>query len=280
MNILTFDLEDWFHCDFITGDLDWDRYPVRIHEGVDRILDVLEKEQIKATFFCLGWIVAKYPDVVRRIQASGHQLGCHSDMHELVFRFDRKAFEQDTERAIKRLEDVTGIRINLYRAPAFSITEKSSWAFEVLAKLGIEIDCSIFPSLHDYGGFSSFGKSEPAILDISGYRMKEYPINSLRVFGKDIIFSGGGYFRLFPYVLIHHWMKQSNYVMTYFHIRDFDPHQPMLPQLPIHRKFKSYVGLKSAFRKFEQLITDFKFITVEQADKVTDWSTAKIIKIV
>ena len=280
MNILTFDLEEWFHCDFITGDCDWDRYPVRIHEGVARILDVLEKEQIKATFFCLGWIVAKYPDVVRKIQASGHELGCHSDMHELIFRFDRKVFEQDTERAIKGLEDVTGVRINLYRAPAFSITEKSAWAFEILAKFGIEIDCSIFPSLHEYGGFPSFGKSEPAVLNISGYRMKEFPINTMRIFGKDIIFSGGGYFRLFPYVLIRHWMKQSNYVMTYFHTRDFDPHQPMLPQLPFHRKLKSYVGLKSAFQKFEQLITDFKFITVEQADKGTDWSKAKIIKVV
>ena len=279
MNILTFDLEEWFHCDFISGDWDWDRYPVRIHEGVDRILDALEEEKRKATFFCLGWIVNKYPDVVRKIHASGHQLGCHSDMHELVFRFDRKAFEQDTERAIKSLEDVAGVKINLYRAPAFSITEKSAWAFEVLAEKGIEFDCSIFPSLHEYGGFPSFGESEPAILNISGYKMKEFPINTTRLLGKDIIFSGGGYFRLFPYIFIRRWMKQSNYVMTYFHTRDFDTHQPMLPQLPFHRKFKSYIGLKSAFQKFKHLITEFEFISVAEADKRTDWNKAKTIKI-
>jgi len=171
------------------------------------------------------------------------------------------------------------VNINLYRAPAFSITERSTWAFEVLAKFGIEFDCSIFPSVHEYGGFPSFGNFEPAILDISGYKMKEFPINTMRILGKDIIFSGGGYFRLFPYILIRHWVQQSNYVMTYFHTRDFDPHQPMLTQLPFHRKFKSYVGLKSAFRKFERLITDFEFISVKEADKRTDWSKAKIIRI-
>jgi len=164
MNILSFDIEDWYNCDFISSDLNWDKYEVRIDQGVERILYELENRHLKATFFCLGWIAEKYPDVIRRIHAQGHHIGCHSYQHQVIFRFDRAGFKKDTMKAKNLIEDLIGESINAYRAPGFSITEKSVWALEVLAELGFEYDCSLLPAAHDYGGFLSYGKGEPARL--------------------------------------------------------------------------------------------------------------------
>ncbi len=262
MNILSFDIEDWYNCDFITRDFNWDKYEVRIYHGIEQILVELEKRDLKGTFFCLGWVAEKHPNVIRQIQKQGHHIGCHSYQHELSFRFDREGFKQDTEKSKKLIEDITGQAINAFRAPGFSITEKNQWAFDVLSELGFEYDCSLFPAAHDYGGFESYGNAEPAILILpSGAVLKEFPINIQKVFGMNIVFSGGGFFRLFPYKLISYWAKRSPYMMTYFHTRDFDPEQPMVGALPLMRKFKSYVGLKHAFSKFQRMLDDFEFIT-------------------
>lgn len=280
MNILTFDIEDWYNCDFITNDFNWDKYEVRIYAGVERILQELATRNLKATFFCLGWVAEKHPDVIRSIHAQGHHIGCHSYQHELSFRFDRSGFKQDTEKSKKLIEDLIGESIDAFRAPGFSITERNIWAFDVLQELGFEYDCSLFPAVHDYGGFASYGKAEPAILNlVNGSQLKEFPINIKHVFGKEIVFSGGGFFRLFPYGLIKHWALQSDYIMTYFHTRDFDPDQPMIKSLPMMRKFKSYVGLSTSFAKFQKLLTDFDFVSVKDADKLIDWGTIRQINL-
>jgi len=278
MNILTFDIEDWYNCDFISGDFNWDKYEVRIYEGIERILEELDRRKIKGTFFCLGWIAEKHPDVVRRIDSHGHHIGCHSYQHELAFRLDEKGFRKDTEKSKKLLEDLIGREVDAYRAPGFSITKNNTWAFEVLSELGFLYDCSIFPSEHDYGGFPSFGASEPVLLRLrNGKTLKEFPINFKNFLGKDFVFSGGGFFRLFPYWLIRIWSQQTSYVMTYFHTRDFDPNQPMLSNLPLARKFKSYVGLKGAFSKFQHYLDDFEFINILQANDLTEWNTKRSI---
>jgi polysaccharide deacetylase family protein (PEP-CTERM system associated) len=278
MNILTFDIEDWYNCDFLTPDFHWEKYEVRIYDTVKRILTELEKRNLKATFFCLGWIAEKHPQVVRDIHAQGHHIGCHSYQHELSTRFDRMGFKQDTEKAQKLIENLIGEKIDVFRAPGFSITENNSWALEILAELGFKYDCSLFPASHDYGGFQSYGKSEPAILQANGLQIKEFPINIHQFWGKNLVFSGGGFFRLFPYFLIKHWSKQSPYLMTYFHPRDFDPGQPVVQSLPLKRKFKSYVGLKHSFGKFQHLLDDFDFINIREADRQMDWSNARIIR--
>lgn len=280
MNILTFDIEDWYNCDFITPDFNWDKYEVRIYDGVGRILDELESRGLKATFFCLGWLAEKHPTVIKKIHEQEHQIGCHSYQHELSFRFDRGNFKKDTEKAKRLIEKVIGKPINAFRAPGFSITEKNTWAFEVLAELGFEYDCSIFPAAHDYGGFVSYGQVEPAILDLpNGARLKEFPISVQSVLGKKVVYSGGGFFRFFPYQLIKYWASNSSYLMTYFHPRDFDPDQPVIQSLPVLRKFKSYVGLSKAFPKFQRLLDDFDFVSVEAADKLVDWNHARVLKI-
>jgi len=280
MRILTFDIEDWYNCDFITPEFNWDNYEVRIYEGVDKILKELETHNLKATFFCLGWIAEKHPDVIRRIHARGHHIGCHSYQHELSFRFDSDRFKQDTIKSKKFLEDLIGESINAYRAPGFSITEKNTWALELLTELGFEYDCSILPARHDYGGFISYGKAEPAVLNLpNGSQIKEFPVNIQHIFGKNLVFSGGGFFRFFPYWLIRHWTARSSYMMAYFHTRDFDPGQPMIDSLPIMRKFKSYVGLSTAFTKFQKLLNDFEFVSVEEANKLIDWKTTRVIEL-
>ena len=180
----------------------------------------------------------------------------------------------------KLLEDLIGESIDAFRAPGFSITEKNLWAFEVLTELGFEYDCSVFPSVHDYGGFASYGTAEPAIVNLrNGSQLKEFPINIQSIFGKDIVFSGGGFFRLFPYWLIKYWAKKSPYIMTYFHTRDFDPGQPIIKSLPMMRKFKSYVGLSTSFAKFQKLLNDFEFVSVKEADLLIDWKTVRQIEL-
>jgi len=228
----------------------------------------------------LGWIAEKHPRVVRQIHQQGHHIGCHSYQHELSFRFDRKGFRQDTEKAKKLIEDLIGEEIDAFRAPGFSITESNIWALEVLSELGFQYDCSLFPAAHDYGGFPNYGKAEPTLLKLSnGTALKEFPINIHQLFGNNIVFSGGGFFRLIPYGLIKKWGQQSAYLMTYFHPRDFDPEQPVVHSLPLSRKFKSYVGLKKAFSKFQSLLNDFEFVNVKKADGMIDWDKSRTIEL-
>lgn len=280
MNILTFDIEDWYNCDFITPDFNWEKYEVRIYEGVERILEELSERNLKGTFFCLGWIAEKHPNVIKQIHAQGHHIGCHSYQHELAFRFDKKGFSNDTEKAKKLIEDLIGEKVDAYRAPGFSITPQNSWAFEVLAEMGFEYDSSVLPASHDYGGFPGFGESGPTILKLNnGLTLKEFPINVKSVIGKQLVFSGGGFFRLFPYPLINYWAKNSPYMMTYFHTRDFDPGQPMIQSLPLMRKFKSYVGLSTSFAKFQKFLLNYDFVNIKDANKLINWDEIKTFEI-
>lgn len=279
MNILTFDIEDWYNCDFITPNLNWNKFEVRIYLGVERILSELEKQQVKGTFFCLGWVAERHPNIIRDIHSAGHHIGCHSYKHELVTQLVKSDFKKYTEKSKKLLEDLIGASVNTYRAPGFSIKKDNTWAFEILSELGFEYDCSVFPAAHDYGGFPELGISQPAIIQLSnGGQLKEFPMSTHSFLGKQIVFSGGGFFRLFPYWLINRWTKQLSYNMTYFHPRDFDHKQPVLDTLPPIRKFKSYVGLKSSFPKFQKYLKDFEFVNITEANNLISWDNTRVIK--
>jgi polysaccharide deacetylase family protein (PEP-CTERM system associated) len=278
MNILTFDIEDWYNSNPLPDGSKWDDFEVRIYEGVERILTALETYNLKGTFFCLGWIAERHPQVIRDIKKYGHHIGCHTYRHDLLFHFNERQFRADTEKAKKLIEDITGEAITAYRAPFFSIMEGNKWVLNILAELGFEYDCSVFPASRDYGGFSGYGRAEPSLIQtLSGKMIKEFPISTHNFLGKNVVFSGGGFFRIFPYWLIKKWAKKSNYLMTYFHPRDFDPGQPMLPSIPLHRKFKSYVGLGSSYKKLKKLLSDFDFVNLLEADENTNWDNAKKI---
>ncbi len=280
MNILTFDVEDWFHIldnPETKGEKQWMQLESRIHQNMDKILNLLEKNNQKATFFSMGWVARKYPEIIKKIDSLGYEIASHSDMHQLAYEFNREEFRQDLEISVKSIEDVVGKKVRAYRAPGFSLMQENKWVFEELINNGIEIDCSVFPAQRAHGGFEEFGYSEPAYIEMNGVKIKEFPINIYPVFGKNIIFSGGGYFRLIPYPLIKYFMNKSNYVMTYLHPRDFDAEQPMIEGLSAFRKFKSYVGLKGSSNKLNRLISDFPFVDLQEANESIDWSKVKTI---
>lgn len=280
MNILTFDIEDWYNCDFISGDFEWDKWEYRVDKMLIPILDELDRRGIKGTFFCLGWLAEKHPDIIREIDRRGHEVGCHTYQHELSTRFTPEQFVEDTMKAKRLIEEAIGHEIKYFRAPGFSITEKNPWAIDKLVEMGFECDCSAFAAHHDYGGMPNYGKPEPALLKTkNGNMIKEFPVNFHSVAGKNIVFSGGGFFRLFPYWLIKRWGKDADYLMTYFHPRDFDKDQPVVQGLPLMRRFKSYVGISGNFKKWNQLLDDFDFLTVGQAIEKIDWEKARIIEI-
>ena len=276
MNVLTFDVEEWFHlleCDDTSTETQWENFEVRIHRNVDRILQILEETNTKATFFIIGWIAKTYPEVVKRI-ADKYQIGCHTMNHQLVWQQTPSEFRTDVETGIKMLEDITGKKVNAFRAPGFSIRETEGWAFEVLHELGVEYDSSVFPAVHAHGGMPSFGNAVPSIIQYGGVEMKEFPVGFKTIMGKNLVFSGGGYFRFFPYSLIRHWHSEAeDYLLAYLHPRDLDPGQPVIKSLPLSRKFRSDVGLKSCERKFNRWLHDFSFIDIATANEMIDWTS-------
>ena len=196
-------------------------------------------------------------------------------MHQLVFHQKPLEFKKDIDYSIKTLEDCIGKKVTSFRAPGFSITNKQKWAFEILYNLGIKIDCSIFPSNRAHGGMPGSNISSPCLISSKNFILKEFPINTYNFLNNPIIFSGGGYFRLFPFKLIHSLSVKSDYLMTYFHPRDFDPDQPILDGLNFFRIFKSYVGLNSTENKLDKLLKSFDFTDLKSSDEMIDWKNVK-----
>ena len=280
MIILTFDIEDWYNCDFISEDFEWDRFEYCLDKAFMPVLDEMDRRGLKSTCFCLGWLAEKHPEIIKEIANRGHQIGCHSYQHELSFRYTPEQFKEDTLKAKNLLEDVTGQIVEVFRAPGFSFTEKTPWAIDSLVEMGFKYDCSVFPAEHDFGGMPHFDVSEPSILRTkSGNTIKEFPINVHSVLGKRIVFSGGGFFRFFPYPLINKWAKETPYMMTYFHPREFDLSSPKVKSMPLKRKLKTYVNVSGNFKKWQRFVTDFKLVNVKEADKQIDWGKARVIEL-
>ncbi len=281
MNILTFDIEEWFHIldnESTTNVHQWDNYEVRIHENTDRILYFLEKNNLNATFFIVGWIAEKYPEIIKKIDSFQHEIGSHTYYHQLMYNQNSIEVNNEIKMSIEILQNITGKKVRSFRAPGFSITNKNEWVFESLINNGITHDCSVFPSNRAHGGLPNFPKSTPCLINFKGSYIKEFPINTCEIFGKKFIFSGGGYFRLIPYWMIKRFSLKSKYVMTYFHPRDFDPDQPIISDLNFFRRFKSYVGLKGSLSKLELWTNDFKFVDLRTADKKIDWKNIKTVE--
>ena len=282
MNILTFDIEDWFHIldnPFTKDVKQWNNFESRIHHNMNSIFEIISDSNVSATFFVVGWIAKKYPEIVRKISEKGFEVGSHTHLHQLAYNQSRKTFFNDVNTSVKILEDCIGAKVTCFRAPGFSIIDKNKWAFEVLSDLGITTDSSIFPAKRAHGGFANFPITKPSLINLNGIIIKEFPINTHSLMGKRFIFSGGGYFRLLPYSLIKSLTKKSDYIMSYFHPRDFDYEQPMIPGLSIFRKFKSYVGLKQCRPKLEKWLNDFNFIDLKEADSLINWNQQKEVNL-
>lgn len=280
MNILTFDIEEWFHHldnGEKSSDESWKNYEVRIYDNVDRIFRILEDTHSTATFFIIGWIARTYPDLVRRI-ADKYQIGNHTASHRMVWQQTPEEFRADLHDSNALLEDITGRKVECFRAPGFSIRETEKWAFEIMAEEGIQYDCSVFPAVHAHGGMPSYPVSVPSIIHYNGISLKEFPMTTLQIRGKQRVFSGGGYFRMYPYSMIRRWTERCpDYLLAYLHPRDLDPDQPRLQELSAWRRYKFYYGLKHSEDKLRSWLTDFRWTDLRNA--AIDWSSAPVVEL-
>ncbi len=288
-NILTFDIEEWY---LESCKLDRQERYAGYNRYLDMILDKLDEREIKATFFCVGKMGHLFPDVVRKIDARGHEVGCHSNLHTWLNKMTVDECREDTKVAVDSLEQCIGKRILSYRAPAFSIGESNKWAFEILAENGIERDASVFPAVRDFGGFPNFGESRPTLISYNGITIKEFPVPMTTIAGRKIAYSGGGYFRFFPLSFIKKQMVASDYVMSYFHINDLIPEMKGVMSKAAYESYfkepgtvinrykryiKSNLGKNGALGKLMNLIDGMDFTNLLDADKNTDWSKHTVI---
>lgn len=290
MNILTFDIEEWYLQKCFFGDhaekyTEYDRY-------LDMILDTLDKCGYKASFFCVGGMAIEFPEVVKRIDERGHEIGCHSLRHVWLNKMSEKELLEDTRVSIDALQQCIGKKVISYRAPAFSIGSKNKTAFRVLAECGISRDASIYPAERDFGGFPQFEKKEPTMVFTEGAVIKEFPICTTSLFGHEMAYSGGGFFRFFPLSFIKKEMAKNDYNMAYFHINDLIPEtsrvksrvdyesyykEPGTIMNRYKRYIKTNIGKKNAFNKLLLLLESESFINLEQADRIIDWQHAHSI---
>jgi polysaccharide deacetylase family protein (PEP-CTERM system associated) len=258
-NILSIDVEDWFHILELPGApalSAWSAKESRVIGNLLTMLDILDRQEVKATLFVLGWIGEQYPGLIREAHARGHEIASHGYAHQLVCNMSPEEFFQDLTRAKGILEDLTGDGVKGFRAPGFSITPETPWAFEAMARAGYNYDSSLFPARRAHGGFSGAPLS-PHQIDTSHGVITEFPISVASILGARVCFSGGGYFRLFPWAFIKAQAAQVNAagrpVIYYLHPRDIDPHQPRL-SMGLTRRFKSYVNLHSTEKKLQSLV--------------------------
>ena len=201
---------------------------------------------------------------------------------------------EDTHRAVDSLEQCIGEKVKSYRAPAFSIGDNNKWAFEILVENGIERDASIFPAARDFGGFPHFGQKTPCVVEFNGIRLKEFPVCTTRVIGKEMAYSGGGFFRFFPLSFVKKEMKKSEYAMCYFHIGDLVPEsskvktkeeyeayykEPGTLKARYVRHLKTNLGKKNAFQKMMRLIDEMEFVGLRDADEIKNWDLAEVVKV-
>ena len=282
LRILTFDLEEWFHLldhDATRTEAQWGSYEVRIHENTERLLRILEDTGSRATFFVIGWIARTYPELIRKV-AQRYPIGTHTENHQLVWQQTREQFREDVHASVCRLEDITGQKVDTFRAPGFSIRPTESWAFEVLAEEGITVDSSIFAAHASHGGWPGFPSDAPVLVQGDGFGIKEFPITLKHLAGRSFVFSGGGYFRLCPYPLLRRWTREhEDYSICYIHPRDLDAGQPMVPGLSLARKFKSYYGLGGAERKLLRYLAEFPSVDLKTAEKSVDWTQVRTISV-
>ncbi len=267
-NALTIDLEDYYHVSTFSQQVpveQWNSAASRIERNTDLLLDLLDSAGCKATFFTLGWVAEQHPNVVRKVAERGHEVACHSLRHRTVYEMTREEFREDTQQAKSLLEDCSGKRVVGYRAPSFSITEKSLWALEVLAELGFTFDSSIFPVAHPNYGIPKFTR-DPQRVQTSSGPIVEFPMTVLEFAGVRSPFGGGAYLRFLPYWFTRWGVRFMNAtegrpVCVYLHPWELDPEQPRISG-SMSSRMRHYVGLRKTAAKFTKLITDFEFGTL------------------
>lgn len=264
-NALSVDVEDWFHVgafeNVISRD-DWRALECRVERNTHALLEMFDDAGIKATFFSLGWVAERYPQLMRRIADEGHELANHGSNHDRVFTFTPEQFAADIDRARKTIEDASGALVTGYRAPSFSIDQRTPWAHKVLAEQGYAYSSSVAPVKHDHYGWAEAPRF--AFRPVAGSDLIEIPVTTAVFAGKRLAAGGGGFFRLLPYGFSSWAIRQVNGdnkrpAIIYFHPWEIDPGQPRVANAPIKSKLRHYTKLKAMAPKLKRLMNDFRW---------------------
>lgn len=268
INAMSVDVEDYFQVsafdEAVSRDR-WDSFESRVTANTERVLATLARRSTRATFFVLGWVAERYPSLVRKIAGYGHEIASHGYDHRLVFDLTPEEFRADLRRASAAIESAAGVRVRGYRAPSFSITERSLWALDVLIEEGYTYDASIFPIHHDRYGLPSAPRHIHTITRSAG-TLWEVPGSTTRVSGMNLPIAGGGYFRLLPYGWTRLGIARVNRlerqpVVFYIHPWELDPEQPRLPASQLTR-LRHYRNLSETVPRLERLLGEFRFDSI------------------
>lgn len=269
INAMTVDVEDYFHVaafENVIDPKDWDEQACRVVESTRRILALFAERGVTATFFTLGWVAERYPELVKEIVQQGHELASHGYDHQKATKMDPKAFFEDVSKAKALLESISGVEVVGYRAPSFSIMESNEWAFDVLAQAGYQYSSSTYAIQHDHYGTPNW-PNEPYQLSNG---LWEFPQSTVNIMGKRLPAGGGGFFRLQPYFISENLVKrfhaqQSHPYIFYFHPWEIDSEQPRIDDAPLKSRLRHYVNLSKMFRKIDALVTNFKWVSMREA---------------
>lgn len=268
-NALTIDVEDYFHVAALAPSIPrdaWDAHEPRVVANTRKLLAKFEQFGVQGTFFVLGWVAERHPELVRDIAARGHEIACHGYSHRLVYEQSAQEFREETIRAKRLLEDITGSKVRGYRAASYSIVRESLWALDILVELGFDYDSSIFPVRHDRYGIPGAARVPHRISTPGGAKIVEWPLATARILGLRLPVAGGGYFRLLPYWLSRWGLASINRselqpFIFYLHPWEIDPGQPRIAASALSR-FRHYTNLAKCEERLERLLDDFRFGTV------------------
>ncbi|HUQ12824.1 MAG TPA: XrtA system polysaccharide deacetylase [Novosphingobium sp.] len=263
VNGLSVDVEDWFQVGafetVIARDL-WDGLDCRVERNCEAVLELFDEAQVKATFFALGWVAARYPRLIRRVVDAGHELASHGWDHARVHKLDPASFAADLVRSRETLQDISGLAVRGYRAPSFSIDARNRWAHMVLAEQGYLYSSSVAPIVHDHYGWPEAPRF--AFRPVAGSPLIELPVTTAEFGGRRIAAGGGGFFRVLPYAVSRWAIRQVNRregrpAVFYFHPWEIDPEQPRVAGAPLKSKLRHYTNLGAMRDKLRQLIGEF-----------------------
>ena len=265
-HVLTVDVEDYFHVEAFAGTVSraaWDQYPSRVVNNCLRLLDIFDRYEVKATFFTLGWVARQFPAIVREIHERGHELACHSFWHRKVDSLSPVQFRSDTREACDAIENAASVRVVGYRAPTWSISRRSLWAFDVLAEEGFEYDSSIYPIHHDLYGIPGANRHPYVQPCGNGQALLEFPPATVRFAGMNFPAAGGGYLRIFPLAytswVFRQFEKAGKSLVLYLHPWEIDPEQPRLSG-PLKSRFRHYTNLHRTQERLEALLQRYRFV--------------------
>jgi polysaccharide deacetylase family protein (PEP-CTERM system associated) len=269
---LTVDVEDWFQVsafDHVFTREDWDTLELRVEANTRRLLDLFDEFEVKGTFFVLGWVAERCPALIRDMHAAGHEVASHGYEHRLVSSLDPERFRADLQRAKQALTAAAPVDIVGFRAPSFSITPDSLWAFDVLREEGYTWSSSVFPVRHDRYGLPSFPRQPVLLEDYAGRSIWEFPMTTWRVLGRNLPVAGGGWMRALPPGVMHRALRAAQQegvpTILYLHPWEIDPDQPKVPQVGRSARFRHYLNLEQTLPRLRRLLTEFQFGPVRDA---------------